>query len=66
MTATQTTETTVTLTRDENDYIVRILQNALAETRVEVHRTHTPKFRDRVLEEETLIRGLLTKLDKSA
>ena len=27
MTATQTTETTVTLTRDENDYIVRILQN---------------------------------------
>jgi hypothetical protein len=66
MNPTQTIETTVMLTCDEKNYLVRTLQNAVGETRVEVHRTHTPQFRDRVLEEEHLIRGLLTKLEKSA
>lgn len=54
------------LTREEKDYLVRILQNALGETRVEVHRTHSPQFRERVLDEEKLVRGLLSKLEKSA
>lgn len=59
-------ETQVTLTRDEKDYLVRLLQNAIGEVRVEVHRTHTPQYRDRVLDEEKLVRGLLAKVEKSA
>jgi hypothetical protein len=66
MAATQIASTQITLTREEKDYLVRVLQNSIGETRVEVHRTHTPQFRERVLEEEKLIRGLLTKLGETA
>ena len=66
MTPTQTVETTVMLTPEEKAYLMRVLTNAIEETRVEVHRTHTPNFRDRVLAEEQLIRGLLAKVEKSA
>ncbi|HUE13187.1 MAG TPA: hypothetical protein VMR25_03380 [Planctomycetaceae bacterium] len=66
MAATQIANTQITLNREEKDYLVRVLQNAVGETRVEVHRTHTPQFRERVLEEEKLIRGLLTKLGETA
>jgi hypothetical protein len=55
----------ITLTSEEKDYLVRTLQNAMGETRVEVHRTHSPEFRERVLEEEKLVRTLLAKLEKS-
>jgi hypothetical protein len=64
MSPTQTVETHVVLTPDEKAYLVRVLSNAIEETRVEVHRTHTPNYRDRVLAEEQLIRGLLAKLEK--
>jgi len=66
MAATQTVDTHVTLTQEEKNYLVRVLQNAIGETRVEVHHTHTPQYRERVLDEEKLIRGLLTKVEKSA
>jgi hypothetical protein len=59
-------ETEITLTREERDYLVRLLRTTIGETRVEAHRTHTPAFRDRVLAEETLERGLLSKLEKGA
>lgn len=62
----KTAETPVTLTQEERTYLARVLQNAIGETRVEVHRTHSPQFRERVLNEEKLIRGLLSKLEESA
>lgn len=52
---------TVTLTGAERAEIIRLLNGALAESRVEVHRTHTPEYRERVIGEETLLRGLLEK-----
>jgi len=52
----------LTVTAEERDYLQRILQNALEEVRVEVHRTHTPDFRQRVMKEEELVRGLLAKV----
>jgi hypothetical protein len=55
----------ITLTSDERQYLARVLEHALGESRVEAHRTHTPDFRERVLEEEKLLRGLLSKLEKS-
>jgi hypothetical protein len=61
-----TAETPVALTQDERTYLVRVLQNAIGETRVEAHRTHTPQFREQVLNEEKLIRNLLSKLEESA
>jgi hypothetical protein len=41
------------------------VQRALQEVRVEVHRTHTPDFREGVMDEEGLIRGLLAKLQQA-
>jgi hypothetical protein len=59
-------ESQITLTREEREYLVRLLQSTIGETRVEAHRTHTPAFRERVLAEETLERSLLSKLEKGA
>jgi hypothetical protein len=53
---------TMVLSEEERTVLLDLLQQALAETRVEVHRTHTPSFRDQVLHEEALIRRLVQKL----
>jgi hypothetical protein len=53
------------LTEDQRDMLRRLLDSALAESRVEAHRTHfSPGYRERVLEEESCIAGLLKKLDE--
>jgi hypothetical protein len=55
---------TVTISEDERAEIVRLLEQVLGETRVEVHRTHTPEYRERVQAEETLLRGLLARFSR--
>ena len=50
------------LTAEEKQYLIRLLDARLGETRVEVHRTHTPDYREQVQQEEALVRGLLAKL----
>jgi len=45
--------------------MVRLLEQVLGETRVEIHRTHTPDYRDRVIGQESLLRGLLVKLQRA-
>ncbi len=58
-------ETQVTLATDEKRFLVRVLETTLGETRVEAHHTHfSPEFREELLKEEKLIRGLLEKLRK--
>jgi hypothetical protein len=57
---------TVTLEPEELTELVRLLESALGETRVEVHRTHTPEFRAGVQHSETILRGLIEKLKKNA
>jgi hypothetical protein len=52
------------LNAQEKDYLLGLLKTMLTETRVEVHRTHTPGFREKVIAEEDLVRGLLTKLEQ--
>lgn len=60
-------EYTVVLTQEEKEYLQRVLQTAIGETRVEAHRTHySPDFRDRVLAEEVLLRGMISKLEAAA
>ncbi|MBX9792636.1 MAG: hypothetical protein K2Y37_27360 [Pirellulales bacterium] len=54
---------TVTLTSDQRDLLLRLLDVALAETRVEAHRTHfSPDYRKQVLQEEEQIKALLGQL----
>ena len=54
----------LSLTSHEKDYLLGLLKTMLTETRVEVHRTHTPGFREKVIAEEDLVRGLLAKLER--
>jgi len=52
----------LTLDRAESDELVQLLEHTLGETRVELHRTHTPQFRDAVQHEEGILEGVLEKL----
>ncbi len=52
------------ISEEERDELIRLLEQVLGETRVEVHRTHTPEYRERVLEEEALLRGMLEKFQQ--
>lgn len=61
-TVTPTVEFTLALTAEERQELLGLLEHALGETRVEAHRTHTPAYREQVLREETVLRGLLQKL----
>lgn len=58
-------DTTLTLTADERDTLVRLLEEELKETRVEEHRTRAPSARQVVLKQEDIIASLLRKLGKS-
>jgi hypothetical protein len=55
---------TLILSTEERDSLLGLLRQALGETRVEVHRTHTPAFRERVIGQEVLIRTLIEKLER--
>jgi hypothetical protein len=59
------TEISVTLAEKERALLVGLLETALADTRVEARRTrYSPEFRDQVLQEESTLRALLSKLQR--
>lgn len=55
-------ELQLTLTTEETDYLIELLETRLKETRVEEHRTRTPSYREHVLHHEDLLTALLKKL----
>jgi hypothetical protein len=55
-------ESNLPLTVEERDYLVKVLEGLLKDTRVEEHRTRTPSYREFVLNQENVIEGLLSKL----
>lgn len=55
-------EFTLTLTEAERAELLRLLEQSFKDTRVEVHRTHTPGYRESVQLEEATLRGLIDKL----
>jgi hypothetical protein len=57
-------EFTLVLNERERQELLLLLETSLKETRVEVHRTHTPGYRENVQQEESLLRGLLEKVRK--
>lgn len=56
------TELQLTVTSEEHQYLVELLNDTLKNMRVEEHRTRTPTYREYVLSKETIAEGLLTKL----
>jgi hypothetical protein len=59
--------TTLSLNPDELALLLHLLETALDETRVELHRTHfSPSFRQEVKDEAGLLRGLLERLRGAA
>jgi hypothetical protein len=56
-------EQSLVINEQERSELERVLRNYLAETRVEVHHTHTPAYREEVKHEEEVIRGLLKKIE---
>lgn len=55
---------TLTLSGQERDSLLGLLRQALGESRVEAHRTHTPDFRDLVLDQQAIIRALVEKVER--
>lgn len=59
-------ESSLTLTTDEREFLVGLLEITLKNARIEEHRTRTPTYREHVLHNEEIISGLLKKLGQSA
>jgi hypothetical protein len=55
-------QVTLTLTQEEREPLLRILEQVLREKRVEVHRTEAPEYREYVLREEALLDRLVEQL----
>jgi len=53
---------TVTLDEEERAELLHLIEQTLVDTRVEVHRTHTPDYRAQVIHREELLRRLVQKL----
>jgi hypothetical protein len=62
MTPTTMTQTQLTLTAEEAEFLAGLLEVALRDVRVEEHRTRTPAYREHILHREGLMAGLLRKL----
>jgi hypothetical protein len=56
------TELQVTLTAEERQCLVDLLDATLKEMRVEEHRTRTPSYREHILHREDVIVAVLNKL----
>jgi hypothetical protein len=55
----------LTLTAEEREYLVRLLEFTLKDKRVEEHRTRTLSYRENVVREEDVIVGLLKRLGQT-
>jgi hypothetical protein len=58
----ETTTRELLIDEQERALMLGLLDQALGETRVEAHRTHTPTYREDVLHHEEVIRRLIAKL----
>jgi hypothetical protein len=53
------------LDEEESAVLLQLLEEALGEARVEVHRTHTPDFRLQVQHREVLLAKMIEKIGRS-
>ena len=54
----------LTLSAQERDCLIQLLETALKNRQVEEHRTRTPSYREHVVQEEQAIASILIKLGK--
>jgi hypothetical protein len=54
----------VMITDSERKILLRMLSTAVGEVRSQVRRTHDPEWHDGLKEEESLMKGLLEKLNR--
>lgn len=57
-------EVQLTLSAEEKQFLVSLLEMALKDTRIEEHRTRTLNYREYVVHKEELIAALLGKLGR--
>ena len=55
----------LTLTSQECEVLVGLLESALKKTLVEEHRTRAPAYREQVTQQEDAIKSVLAKLGKT-
>ena len=53
---------TLTLTADERQYLLELLEASLKNMRVEEHRTRASSFREFVIKQENAVESVLNKL----
>lgn len=58
-------ETTMSITSEERQFLIELLEHALKDAQVEEHRTRAPSFREHVLKKEDLIKSVLKKMGAS-
>jgi hypothetical protein len=58
-------ECQIAMTAEEREYLVRVLEAALKNHRIEEHRTRAPTYREQILQEEKLLEQLLIKLGQA-
>ena len=56
------TDLQMTLSDEERQYLVTLLEMTLKDALVEEHRTRTPSYRQNVLDREEIIRSILAKV----
>jgi hypothetical protein len=54
------------LSEAEHELLLRLLDHALGELRVEVRRTRTPAFHDGLAADEETLKGLIARLQQAA
>lgn len=59
-------DTPLTLTAEERNLLVELLEMSLKEARIEEHRTRAPAYRQIVLHREELLVSMLRKLGQPA
>jgi hypothetical protein len=59
-------ELQLTLTDEEREYLIGLLEAVLKDTRIEEHRTRTLSYREHVLHREDVIAAVLKKLGQPA
>ena len=56
------TDTQLTLTAEERQYLTELLEQTLKTTQIEEHRTRTLSYRGQIVHTEDIIKSLLGKL----
>lgn len=56
----------LSLTSEEHECLVELLERSLKDARIEEHRTRTPSYREYVLRQENLLTAVLSKLGQPA